>query len=834
MGSLKRFLLERLSDKQVVVLRTWKRRLLGQEAGSGPLSYSASLNYGIEGPETSLGLLWPWNHEVSRLPPALPSGKPWPRISVVTATRDQGAYLEETMRSVLLQGYPNLEYILVDGSSTDNTRAILQRYRDRLAACVSEPDKGQSDALNKGLSRATGDVLAWLNSDDQYLPNTLRVVAETFDRSDADMVAGGTVIVRDHERHPVAIHHSRLPYDQTIALSLPDLADFDGKWRNGDYFYQPEVFWKRTIWERAGSSVREDLKFAMDYELWLRFASHGARIRHVRENLAIFRVHGAQKTFRAHADGRAAGRSEGHYPEHRAVSRLFVARVEGIKRPPLPPTDRPLSAADVADTIPETIFDRRPVQECRTPHGTFFVPLDSIQDEAAQAIRAGRVTEPAVLDAARKHIVAGTVVLDIGAGFGQLAVLFSRLAGDEGQVLSFEADDYVFDILQRNLRANQCLNVRAFLGAVFDDSRAQVFFPQPQYARFPSYSTQRIDLAASGGKAVDALAIDMLHIQAPVSFMRVRGPGSELHALRGATATINRFRMPIVVELEDLGSGDVPSDIAVFLGSVRYRIVSRLAGGFLALPEERSAAARGEAVVAVRQSPGIARPNINVARAPFMDTLCKLLRSRQEVEVCTRFLKRNGFVSHNLRCKDWDLAHIIPAVGDGNFLDMGSSDSYILMNLSLKRIDGELHGIDLQQPDVPVAGVRYSIGDLMKTGLPSGHFSNITCLSVLEHQVDYSRFAAEVSRLLAPGGRLFVTFDYWEPKLRPPIKLYGLDWQPLDVEAVRQFTTACAAAGLHLIHDFDWTAGEPVIQWGYYSPHPEMAYTFGMASFRKS
>jgi cellulose synthase/poly-beta-1,6-N-acetylglucosamine synthase-like glycosyltransferase len=195
----------------------------------------ARFNYGISSPETALGLLWPWNSEVSRIPPKLPSGKPWPRISVVTVTYNQGAYLEETIRSVLMQGYPNLEYIVVDGGSTDNTQSVLQRYSHQLAACISEPDEGQSDALNKGMSRATGDILAWLNSDDQYLPNTLRAVAESFDQADSDLVVGGTVLVRKHERFPVAFKHCVLPLDRVVSLPIAELVDFYGKWQRGDF-----------------------------------------------------------------------------------------------------------------------------------------------------------------------------------------------------------------------------------------------------------------------------------------------------------------------------------------------------------------------------------------------------------------------------------------------------------------------------------------------------------------------------------------------------------------------------------------------------------------------
>jgi len=214
--------------------------------------------------------------------------------------------------------------------------------------------------------------------------------------------------------------------------------------------------------------------------------------------------------------------------------------------------------------------------------------------------------------------------------------------------------------------------------------------------------------------------------------------------------------------------------------------------------------------------------------------LCKFLKSRQEVERCTAFLRRNGYVSHSLRCKDWDLAHIVPDIGDGAVLDMGSSDSYLLKNLSYRRRHGQLVGIDLRQPDVPVSGARYVVGDLMDTGFPAASFRYVTCLSVLEHQVDFVRFAAETSRLLADGGRLYVTFDYWEPRVATRGKLYGLDWQPLDTAATLALRAACAAHGLRMAAEMDWTLGDPVIDEDYYSPQAGVRYTFGLAAFDKA
>jgi SAM-dependent methyltransferase len=191
-------------------------------------------------------------------------------------------------------------------------------------------------------------------------------------------------------------------------------------------------------------------------------------------------------------------------------------------------------------------------------------------------------------------------------------------------------------------------------------------------------------------------------------------------------------------------------------------------------------------------------------------------------------------VSHNLRCKDWDLAHIIPEIGHGNVLDMGSSDSYILKNVSLKKTKGKKYGIDRYAPDVPVSDVTYFKGDLLQTPLPDASLDFITCLSVIEHQVDYKLFAQEVGRLLVPKGKLFVTFDYWQPLLSIPVKAYDLDWQPLDKALTLSLIGACRDRDLHLVQEVDWRTQDQVIHWGYYSPHPEVSYTFGLLTFEKS
>ena len=140
---------------------------------------------------------WQQKAKIVGLPPALPSGKPWPKISIVTASYNQGKYIEDTVLSVLLQNYPNTEHIVIDAVSTDNTSEVLERYKDRLAKVVIEPDNGQSNAINKGMRLATGDILTWLNSDDMLAPGALAAVAMAFDRSQADIVAGLCDLYKD-------------------------------------------------------------------------------------------------------------------------------------------------------------------------------------------------------------------------------------------------------------------------------------------------------------------------------------------------------------------------------------------------------------------------------------------------------------------------------------------------------------------------------------------------------------------------------------------------------------------------------------------------------------
>jgi hypothetical protein len=228
--------------------------------------------------------------------PSIVGGQPWPKISVVMVSFNQAAFLEEGLRSILEQDYPNLQFIVIDGNSTDGSADILERYRPRLADLVIESDHGQSDGLNKGFARATGDILTWVNSDDLLEPGALFRVAQAFATPGVDMVAGGCRQIGISREKIILNHHNRLPFGIQTALPLGLLLEMDRFWLTGSFFYQPEVFFSREIWKRSGGRLRTDLNYVLDYDLWVRMAAAGAHILHIPEFLACSRTHDQQKT----------------------------------------------------------------------------------------------------------------------------------------------------------------------------------------------------------------------------------------------------------------------------------------------------------------------------------------------------------------------------------------------------------------------------------------------------------------------------------------------------------------------------------------------------------
>ena len=248
-------------------------------------------------------------------------GRPWPKISIVTPSFNQVDYLEETIRSILLQGYPNLEYLVMDGGSTDGSREIIHKYRQWLTHWVSEPDNGQSSAINKGLRCITGEVFNWINSDDALQPHALKTVAEAFRLNPDRLMAGGVLYRYEDARGEQVLQQDNVELRQMVEF-----------WNNTASFHQPGIFIPMHLMKQAGL-LDEGLDYAFDYDLFCRLLSF-AKVDYVKQPVAMYRIHPTSKS-----------ESKGHQflPEVYAVSKRYWASTPHLALPPSDPKGAGLS-----------------------------------------------------------------------------------------------------------------------------------------------------------------------------------------------------------------------------------------------------------------------------------------------------------------------------------------------------------------------------------------------------------------------------------------------------------------------------------------------------------
>jgi Glycosyl transferase family 2 len=234
------------------------------------------------GPENATDpLRWPWVRSDNNTWDRSEAGGVLPVVTIVTPSYNQVEYLEETIRSVLLQDYPNLEYLVVDGGSTDGSVEVIKRYEPWLAWWVSEPDDGQSNAINKGLAHATGDILGWLNSDDLFESGTIwRIVQHFRSHAECRLIYGlGDYVNEQTERTGPCSYVQ--PFDRKLLRTV-------------DYVLQPAAFWRRDLWEESGK-LSEEYRWAFDWEWFIR-ASQLTDFCFLPEKLALYRSLPATKT----------------------------------------------------------------------------------------------------------------------------------------------------------------------------------------------------------------------------------------------------------------------------------------------------------------------------------------------------------------------------------------------------------------------------------------------------------------------------------------------------------------------------------------------------------
>ena len=229
----------------------------------------------------------------ARMQGANASEAKWPRIALVTPVYNSGAYIEQTIRSVLAQGYPNLDYFIVDGGSTDNTLEIIRKYEKEIAGWVSEPDNGMYDAINKGFARTTGEIMGWISATDQLHIGGLGVVGSIFrDFPEVEWITARRTVFNE----------------DGIMTRVEPLMRWS-RWRflwgaSNRHIQQESTYWRRSLWEKAGGRVDASHRYASDFELWVRFFRH-AQLYTVDSLIGGFREHGdsdsLQQAARFHA-----------------------------------------------------------------------------------------------------------------------------------------------------------------------------------------------------------------------------------------------------------------------------------------------------------------------------------------------------------------------------------------------------------------------------------------------------------------------------------------------------------------------------------------------------
>lgn len=265
---------------------------------------------------------WPWEPAGA---PALPEGvAAWPRISIVTPSYNQVRFIECTIRSILLQGYPNLEYIIIDGGSTDGTLDVVRKYEPWISRWVSEPDRGMYDAINKGFAVSTGEIMAWSPADDLYVPGALGIIGAVF--SQLPRIEWLTSLYKIQYNED-GQETARYRVSGFSGGAFRKGYNVPGGSRYASHSIQQQsTFWRRSLWERAGGRMDDSMCGAADFDLWCRFYHH-AELYALDQPIGVFRTRAGQVSERA--------RDQMQQEQDHAFLRnggRYVGRLEGVFR----------------------------------------------------------------------------------------------------------------------------------------------------------------------------------------------------------------------------------------------------------------------------------------------------------------------------------------------------------------------------------------------------------------------------------------------------------------------------------------------------------------------
>jgi glycosyltransferase involved in cell wall biosynthesis len=229
---------------------------------------------------------WPWTEQSPSLPDQMPDGRPWPKISIVTPSYNQGQFLEETIRSVLLQGYPNLEYIVIDGGSADDSLNIIHKYEPWITYWISEPDRGQAHAINKGFAKCTGDLLGWLNSDDFLLSEALTYLAKAYVQHQEAILLGDVLHFTDLGDYARVAEQRNITFQNMV--NVWTLYTSEAGWS------QQGTYVPRKLYQQVGG-VDETLRYVFDYD-WMCQLLQAAPVYYLHTAIAGYRKHDTSKT----------------------------------------------------------------------------------------------------------------------------------------------------------------------------------------------------------------------------------------------------------------------------------------------------------------------------------------------------------------------------------------------------------------------------------------------------------------------------------------------------------------------------------------------------------